>query len=132
MMTILGEQILQCLENGVSQYPKLEGRFPQVSGVTFAFDPKKPAGQRVEAKFVRIGDEYLEKVKKYHLTTKAYLADGKDGYDCLADAKRLVDDENGPTLTYAVQNHFKALAMRDGKTRKTSVHHQSLVTLSRR
>ncbi len=59
-------------------------------------------------------------------------ADGKDGYDCLADAKRLVDEENGPTLTYAVQNHFQAVAMKEGKTKKVSVHHQSLVTLSRR
>ena len=25
-----GDQILQALENGVSQWPKLEGRFPQV------------------------------------------------------------------------------------------------------
>ncbi len=64
--------------------------------------------------------------------TKAYLANGKDGYDCLADAKVLIDEENGPTLTYAVQNHFKALAMREGKTRNSSVHHQSLVTMSRK
>ena len=27
----LGEQVFQCLENGVSQVPKLEGRFPQVN-----------------------------------------------------------------------------------------------------
>ena len=39
--------------------------------------------------------------------TKAYLANGKDGYDCLADAKVLIDEENGPTLTYALQNHFR-------------------------
>jgi hypothetical protein len=26
-----GEQVLRMLENGVSQYPKLEGRFPQES-----------------------------------------------------------------------------------------------------
>ena len=57
---------------------------------------------------------------------------GKDGYDCLTSAKVLVDEEDGPTLTYAVQNHFKAIAMREGKTRKSSVHHQSLVTMSRK
>ena len=45
---------------------------------------------------------------------------------------QLIDEENGPTLAYAVQNHFAALAMREGKTRRSSVHHQSLVTLSRR
>ena len=123
---------MACLENGVSQYPKLEGRFPQVSGISFAFDPKKPAGKRIEAKFVKVGDEYVERNKVYKMVTKAYLANGKDGYDCLEACKRLIDDENGPTLAYAVQNHFKAIAMREGRTRKASVHHQSLVTLSRR
>ena len=29
---LTGTQLLSALENGVSQYPKLEGRFPQVSG----------------------------------------------------------------------------------------------------
>ena len=103
-----------------------------MSGISFAFDPKQKPGLRVASDFVKIGDEYLDKGKTYHMTTKAYLADGKDGYDCLSDCKRLVDDENGPTLTYAVQNHFKALAMKDGRTRKSSVHHQSLVTISRK
>lgn len=128
----LGAQVLECLENGVSQYPKLEGRFPQVSGITFAFDAKKPPGKRIEPKFVKVGDEYVEKERKYRLVTKAYIADGKDGYDCLEECKRLIDDENGPTLTYAVQNHFKAIAMREGRTRKSTVHHQSLVTMSRK
>ena len=46
MMTIelTGAELLAALENGVSQYPKLEGRFPCVSGVRFAFDPAKPGG----------------------------------------------------------------------------------------
>ena len=45
---------------------------------------------------------------------------------------QLIDEEDGPRLTFAVQNHFKALAMREGRTRRSSVHHQSLVTMSRR
>lgn len=32
-----GEQVHRALENGVSQYPKLEGRFPQVAGLCFSF-----------------------------------------------------------------------------------------------
>ena len=49
-------QVLLALENGVSQYPKLEGRFPQVSGITFKFDATKQAGSRVDPQSVRIGD----------------------------------------------------------------------------
>merc|ERR1711936_327415 len=30
LLEVTGQQIVQCLENGVSMYPKLEGRFPQV------------------------------------------------------------------------------------------------------
>ena len=63
---------------------------------------------------------------------QSYLANGKDGYDCLSAAPVLVDDECAPCLTACVQNHFKAISMKKGKTRKTSVHHQSLVTLSRK
>lgn len=44
----------------MSQYPKLEGRFPQVSGISFAFDPKKPPGSRIDPHYVKIGDEYLD------------------------------------------------------------------------
>merc|ERR1711997_260417 len=104
----------------------------QVSGISFAFDADKPKGKRVEPAYVKIGDEYLNPDKTYRLVTKAYLANGKDGYDVLAKCKQLIDEENGPTLAYAVQNHFSALAMREGKTRRSSVHHQSLVTLSRK
>ena len=31
LLEIQGSQIIECLENGVSMHPKLEGRFPQVS-----------------------------------------------------------------------------------------------------
>lgn len=67
LILLSGDQVLQALENGVSQYPKLEGRFPQVSGVTFAFDPKKPPGQRIDPQFVRIGDEPLDKTQVINL-----------------------------------------------------------------
>ncbi len=93
LVEVTGNQLLKCLENGVSQYPKLEGRFPQVSGISFAFDPEKPAGKRVDPAFVKIGDEYLDvkagSKKRYRLVTKAYIASGKDGYDVLADCKQV-------------------------------------------
>ena len=88
-----GEDILAALENGVSMYPKLEGRFLQVSGVSFAFDPNRPAGQRVDPRFVRIRDQYLELHSKYYrMVTKAYLCAGKDGYDVLKKVKPLVSE----------------------------------------
>jgi 5'-nucleotidase len=71
-------------------YPKLEGRFPQVAGISFAFDPRQPSGKRVDPQFVRIGDEYLEMDQRYCVATKMYLYSGCDGYSVLKDAKVLV------------------------------------------
>lgn len=42
-----GKTLLEALENGVSKYPAHEGRFPQVSGIRFAFDPKLEPGSRI-------------------------------------------------------------------------------------
>lgn len=86
----LGEIILQALENGVSKYPELEGRFPQVAGIRFAFDPEAPPGQRVDPLLVRIGDEYLVMDQTYKLSTKNYLYNGCDGYTMLQNCEELV------------------------------------------
>lgn len=90
VLQVTGEQVLQALENGVYMYPKLEGRFPQVAGISFAFDPRKPPGQRVDPYLVRIGDEYLIRDQTYRLATKSYMHSGCDGYVMLKNCKILV------------------------------------------
>ncbi|XP_045472660.1 mannosylglucosyl-3-phosphoglycerate phosphatase isoform X3 [Harmonia axyridis] len=132
VLKVKGEDLLAALENGVSMYPKLEGRFPQVAGISFAFDPSKPPGQRVDLALVRIGDEYLQLKQDYKLATKSYLHNGRDGFTMFENAEVLVDEGECPELGMAIQNHFQAINMRLGKTKKHSKHRQSLVTLSRR
>ena len=39
--------------------------------------------------YIKIGDEYLDPERTYRLVTKAYLANGKDGYDVLAKCKQV-------------------------------------------
>jgi 5'-nucleotidase len=56
----LGEEIHRALENSVSQYPKLEGRFAQVAGLKYVFDPRKPSGQRVIRSLTRIQSLYID------------------------------------------------------------------------
>ena len=90
VVEISGEDLLATLENGVCMYPKWEGRFLQVGGMSFAFDPTKPPLQRVDPRFVRIGDQYLELKTKYRLVTKAYMIAGKDGFDVMKRQKILV------------------------------------------
>ncbi|CAH1162955.1 unnamed protein product [Phaedon cochleariae] len=132
VLKVTGQTILETLENSVSMYPKLEGRFPQVAGVSFAFHPGKPPGKRVDVNFIRIGDEYIKLDQYYRLATKSYLHAGCDGYVMLKDAEVLVNEGECPELGLTVQNHFTAINIRLGKSKKHSKHRQSLVTLSRR
>lgn len=124
-----GHQIWQALENGVSQWPKLEGRFPQVSGCTFAFDPSKPPMSRIEPRDITIGDEVLSLNKQYRLTTKAYLASGKDGYDVFKNCRILVPGDESPDLTTSILNHFESIQII--KSNRRTHHRQSIICLSR-
>ncbi|KAJ1643275.1 hypothetical protein LPJ64_004934 [Coemansia asiatica] len=47
VIKLTGDQIRRALENGVSKWPAHEGRFPQVSGIRFEFDPSREPGSRV-------------------------------------------------------------------------------------
>jgi 2',3'-cyclic-nucleotide 2'-phosphodiesterase (5'-nucleotidase family) len=78
-----GAQLLGALENGVSQWPALEGRFLQVSGVAFAFDPARPPGARVVEGSARAAGAPLEPARRYKVATKEFLFLGKDGFDVL-------------------------------------------------
>lgn len=106
VLEVTGAQLLDALENGVSQHPKHEGRFPQVSGMSFSFDPSQPCGSRVLADSVMVGGDKLDRTGCYRLCTKAYIAMGKDGYDVFRDAKVVVSYEEGPILSAIVRNHF--------------------------
>jgi 5'-nucleotidase len=47
----------------VSQYPKLEGRFAQVGGLKFEFDPSKPSGSRIDPSSIQVQGEQLQMEK---------------------------------------------------------------------
>ena len=55
-----GSDIMKALENSVSKYPSLEGRFAQISGMKFGFDPTKPPGKRVDPRHVKIQGHYID------------------------------------------------------------------------
>lgn len=75
VLKVTGQAIREALENSVSLYPALEGRFPQVSNINFTFDPKKPAGERVTE--VDIAGEGYVSEKLYVLATRGYMGRGK-------------------------------------------------------
>lgn len=90
VLEVTGRTILDALENAVSAYPKLEGRFAQVSGLSFAFDPQRPPYSRVIADLVQIADEWLDVKQTYSLCIKSYMHSGCDGYTMFKDAKVIV------------------------------------------
>lgn len=90
LLEVSGKCLKAAVENSVSAYPKLEGRFPQVSGISFAFDPNKDPGQRVDDRLIFIGDELFNEEQFYKICIKAYMHGGCDGYCMFKDARILV------------------------------------------
>lgn len=82
MVTALpGAQVLLALENSVSQFEKGAGRFAQVSGMSYVFDPAAEPGKRITA--VMVGDGSLDPAKTYLVAVNDYILGGGDGYDAL-------------------------------------------------
>lgn len=92
VLEMSGEKIMAALENAVSSYPKLEGRFLQVAGLSFAFDPKLAPFNRIDARLVRVGDEWLKLDQKYTVCVKSYMHGGCDGFNMLAECPVLVSN----------------------------------------
>ena len=55
-----------------------------MGGITFAFDPSKAPGSRIDPAFIKIGSEYMDKDQHYKMATKAALASGEEGYTALS------------------------------------------------
>jgi 5'-nucleotidase / UDP-sugar diphosphatase len=79
-LRVSGEQLSQALENGVSRVEESDGRFLQVSGLGFAFDPGRPADRRIL--WIRIGNRPLEPARIYTMAATAFLTspENVDGY----------------------------------------------------
>ncbi|KAJ1484642.1 Metallo-dependent phosphatase-like protein, partial [Baffinella frigidus] len=109
VIALTGEQMVEALENGVSMFPKLEGRFPCVSGIKFEFSPSLPAGNRVIRDTVVVNGVAIELEKEYNLVTKAYLASGRDGYEVFQKGRMVRDGEGSPLLADIIRAQFAAI-----------------------
>lgn len=115
-----GSQVLLALENGVSQVEKGAGRFPQVSGLTFAFDPSAEPGNRVSE--VMVGGAALEPDKLYKVAVNDYILGGGDGYAALGGGRVLTDGPTGQLVANDVMAYVEKLGTVnvgvDGRIRK--------------
>jgi 2',3'-cyclic-nucleotide 2'-phosphodiesterase (5'-nucleotidase family) len=104
LIELSGADLLAALENGVSQVEDRAGRFPQVSGMSFTYDPARPPGSRIVE--VDIGGRPLEPERFYKLATNEYVYGGGDGYAVLSRATPLIDPSGAILLTTMVIDHI--------------------------
>lgn len=77
--SVTGQDILDALEHGVSDYPATKGAFPHVAGMRVVFDESKPAGSRVVEVTMPSGEQ-IDPAKEYTLATNDFMAAGGDDY----------------------------------------------------
>jgi 2',3'-cyclic-nucleotide 2'-phosphodiesterase (5'-nucleotidase family) len=104
-LELTGEQIYQALENAVSGVENGAGRFAQVSGIEYSFNPEQLAGSRIIS--VKINGKALDQNATYTLATVDSVANGGDGYESFKDAKVLLDANAGPLLSTLVIDTIK-------------------------
>ena len=96
VLRLSGAQVREALENGVSRAAHPSGRFPQVSGLAFSFDARRPPGARVTG--VTVGGTPLDEGRRYTLATNDFLARGGDGYGVFQAGEVLVDSASGALM----------------------------------
>ncbi|WP_135257698.1 bifunctional metallophosphatase/5'-nucleotidase [Thermus caldilimi] len=89
VMDLKGKEIKAALENGVSQWEQGAGRFLQVSGLRYAFDLARPAGDRVVRVEVKTEKGFvpLDLEATYRVVVNNFIAAGGDGFTVLKEAQ---------------------------------------------
>ena len=103
-LELSGALLTQMLEHGVARSAEdaEPGRFPQVSGVRFTFDARRPAGSRITE--ITVNGRPLDAQKLYTLAASDYIAiDGGDGYEMLKSARVLIPRERAQLDSDVVQ-----------------------------
>jgi 2',3'-cyclic-nucleotide 2'-phosphodiesterase/3'-nucleotidase len=106
VLEVSGETLRAALENGVSEVERLSGRFPQVSGMQFTYDPSNEAGSRIVD--ASLGGDAIDPDATYTVATNNFVADGGDGYGMLTDATRVLTPGNGPVLASLIVRRIRA------------------------
>jgi 5'-nucleotidase len=100
--TVTGAQLYAALEHGIDcvnatgglNSPCLPGtgKFPQISGFRFTFDPTRPAGSRVVSVSLNDGTPILPDATTFTFATNDFTNAGGDGYTMFADGQGTTRD----------------------------------------
>ncbi|MEM9813278.1 MAG: bifunctional UDP-sugar hydrolase/5'-nucleotidase [Pseudomonadota bacterium] len=108
---VTGAVLLAALENGVSQVEDGAGRFPQVAGMSFVWDPAAAPGSRIVEVMIdtEAGPEPLDPDAVYGMVSNNFIRGGGDGYAMFAtDAINAYD--YGPDLADVTAEYLAANA----------------------
>jgi 5'-nucleotidase len=105
-VAVPGRVILQALNSGVAKLPETNGRFPQVSGLTFQIDGRAPVGDRIRN--VRVNGASLDPAKSYTVAMPDYVLKGGDDYTMFGSGRVLVSPEAGHLMADVLERHVAA------------------------
>ncbi|MCF4099577.1 bifunctional metallophosphatase/5'-nucleotidase [Maritalea mediterranea] len=106
-----GEHVIEALENGVSQVEDGAGRFPQVAGMKYTWDPEAEPGSRIVSVEVMQDDgSYapLDESATYMVATNNYMRAGGDGYKVF-ETEGMNAYDYGPGLEVVVADYIAKL-----------------------
>ncbi|HEY8575055.1 MAG TPA: bifunctional metallophosphatase/5'-nucleotidase [Devosia sp.] len=107
---ISGADVIEALENGVSDVENGAGRFPQVAGLKYSYTLAKPAGERISDVLVKgEGDSWvpIDEEATYTVVTNNYNRGGGDGYSTFAEGDNAYDF--GPPLEQVLADYIAEL-----------------------
>jgi 5'-nucleotidase len=106
---ISGQVVIDALENGVSQVEEVKGRFPQVAGIRFTWDPSvAPNEGRIVEVLVAEGNGFvpIDPAATYMAVSNNYVRNGGDGYKMFRSAQNAYD--YGPGLEVVLADYMAA------------------------
>ena len=107
---VSGADVIEALENGVSDVENGAGRFAQVAGLKYSYSLSKPVGDRVSDVMVKgEGDEWvpIDEEATYTIVTNNYVRGGGDGFGTFAEGENPYDF--GPPLEQVVADYIAKL-----------------------
>ncbi len=120
VLDLPGHALRHVLEHSVSAIDQGSGRFLQVSGLSFVYDPSQPAGSRVVT--IDVDDMALDPQARYTVATTDFLAGGGDGYRTFETADVIIGAADGRVLANLLADDISAagtiFADREGRIRR--------------
>jgi len=105
-----GADVIAALENGVSQVEEVKGRFPQVAGLKFTWDPSQAANSgRIQEVMVNTDDGWkeIDPEAVYGMVSNNFVRGGGDGYEVFS-TNAIDAYDFGPDLDVVLADYMVA------------------------